>query len=111
MNMPGNNDFNPALMRVFKYDTVHNELASDIKLYVDGLRTVGATRELAWVDARQTKSRIKLLGVKDASRERRLDNEPWAGGDFLTMKDKISKIVTVPKWTKYKGKILFLELK
>ena len=113
LNMPGNDNYNPALRRVYKFDTVHNRPASDMKIYVDDLRTAGATRELAWAAARQATSRLQFLGIQDAPRKRRLDNGPWAGGIFSTSEGQITKSVTDTKWTKGREiiKALVLELK
>ena len=113
LNMHGNDDFNPALRRVYKYDTLNKRSASDMKIYVDDLRTAGATRELAWQAARRATSRLQFLGIQDAPRKRRLDNGPWAGGIFSTSDEKITKSVTESKWTKGRDIVwaLVVELK
>lgn len=46
MNIPRNDDFDLVLRMLYKYDTLHNCSASDMKLYVDDLTTIVATRKL-----------------------------------------------------------------
>ena len=46
-NLPGNADYNPALRRVYKWDSISNRSAADMKIYVDDLRTAAARTELA----------------------------------------------------------------
>ena len=84
-----------------------------MKIYVDSLRTAGATRELSWQVARRATSRLQFLGIQDAPRKRRLDNGPWAGGIFSTSDEKITKSVTESKWTKGRDIVwaLVVELK
>lgn len=69
--MPGNDDFNPASRRVYKYDILYNCLVSDIKIDVCDLRTVAGTRELEWVAARRAVSRIQFLETQDTPGKRR----------------------------------------
>ena len=35
LTLPGNEDFNPALRRVYKWDRIKNMSAVDMKMYVD----------------------------------------------------------------------------
>ena len=103
LNLPGAADFNPALPFVIKWNSQSKMVATSIKAYVDDLRVVASTKELAWQASRQVASRIQFLGSQDASRKRRLDNGPWAGTVFNTSQGQISKTVTQTKWEKGKG--------
>ena len=102
LNLPGSDSFNPTLPFVIKWDSESKLIAASIRAYVDDLRVVAATKELAWQAARQTASVIQYLGSQDASRKRRLDNGPWAGTMFSTSDGNISKSVTKSKWEKGK---------
>ena len=48
VNAIGNKDFNPALLWVFKFDSVRNQVAGDVRAYVDNLHSVGWSLEHAW---------------------------------------------------------------
>ena len=69
-------------------------------IYIDKLRVMAPTRELAWVATRRALSRLQYLGIQDTPRKRRLDNGPWAGGLYSTDNGIISKSVTDAKWNK-----------
>lgn len=84
------------------------------RFYVENLRTVGATKVLAWAATRQTTSRIQFIGIQDAPKKRRLDNKPWAEGIFSTSKVQLTNSATDIKWTTKSCKIinvLVIELK
>ena len=109
LNLPGSDTFNPSLPFVFKWDSVSKMIAAAIRAYVDDLRVVEATRELAWRASHQVASRLQFLGSQDAARKRRLDNGPWAGTVFGTSEGSITKSVTDAKCKK--GKQLVEELR
>ena len=94
LNLPGSKQFNPTLPFVIKWDAERTLIAAAIKAYVDDLRVIAATRELAWQAGRQVAARVQYLGSQDASRKRRLDNGPWAGTVFNVANYIISKTVT-----------------
>ena len=91
LNLPGDDSFNPTLPWVIKWDLIAHRIAATIRAYVDDLRLVAATRELAWAANRQVAARIQYLGSQDAPRKRRLDNSPWAGAVFSTDDQKSLK--------------------
>lgn len=103
LNLLGCDDFNPALPFLFKWDAKNFRIACEILAYVDDLRIVAATLELAWQVARRVASRLQYLGIQDAPRKRRIDNGPWAGTTFGTDDGTISKSVTIKKWNKAKN--------
>jgi len=102
LNLIGNENFNPSLPNVMKWNTIYHRIAGDIKAYVDDLRAIGWSLEHAWKIARQIASRLQYLGIQDAARKRRIDNGPWAGCIYLSSESKIQKTVTKEKWTKGK---------
>jgi len=99
----GNEDFNPALPNVFKWNEAAQRLAGEIKAYVDDLRALGWSLEHAWQIAHLIASRLQFLGIQDAPRKRRIDQGPWAGSIYVTDKDLIQQTVTKEKWDKAKN--------
>lgn len=106
LNLLGNEDFNPALPNVMKWNRLAKRIAGDLKSYVDDLRAVGWSLEHAWVIARWVASRLQYLGIQDAPRKRRIDNGPWAGTIYLSSDRKIQKTVSQEKWNKGRDYIL-----
>ena len=108
LNLVGADNYDPAMPNVYKWDAVNARLAGDVLSYVDDLRVVGFSLEHAWLIARWVASRMQFLGIQDASRKRRVDNGPWAGGVYSTEDGAVSKSVTIPKWQKGRDMILWL---
>ena len=108
INAIGNDDFNPSLPWVYKYDSVRKLIAGDIRAYVDDLRTVGWSLEHAWKIARAVASRLQYLGIQDAPRKRRIDEGPWAGTVFTATEEEVSTTVTSVKWLKGRSYVLDL---
>ena len=103
VNLPGNEDFNPSLPYIMKWNDVVNRQAGNLIAYVDDLRIIGWSMNHAWEIAHRVASRLQYLGIQDAPRKRRIDNGPWAGSIFLSSPNKIQKTVTSEKWMKAKG--------
>ena len=100
LNAIGNEDFNPSLPWVFKFDSKRNLVAGDLRAYVDDLRSVGWSLEHAWQFARVTASPLQYLGIQDAPRKRRIDAGPWAGTVYSVTKEDVGVTVTQQKWAK-----------
>ena len=47
LNLIGNEDYNPRLPNVYKWNSLLNLIAGDIKAYVDDLRAIGHSLEHA----------------------------------------------------------------
>ena len=109
INSIGNNNFNPLLPNVFKFDEINKRVAGDLIAYVDDLRTLGSSLEEAWRIARQVMTRLQYLGIQDAARKRRIGDGPWARGIYNTDHGQIRKTVTKEKWLK--GRTFLQELK
>jgi len=100
LNLIGNEDFNPSLPNIYKWDDLANDIAGDIKAYVDDLRTFARTLEQAWRIARIVAARLQFLGIQDAPRKRRTDNGPWAGTIYKSTPSNIQTTVSLAKWKK-----------
>ena len=98
LNLTGGPTFNPTLPFVIKWDSELKLVAAAIFVYVDDLRLIAATRELAWQASHRAASYIQYLGSQDAPRKKRLDNGPWAGTVFNTKDGAVTKSVTQSKW-------------
>jgi len=108
LNLPGNENFNPSLPYVMKWNDVVNRQAGNVIAYVDDLRITGWSMNHAWEIAHRVASRLQYLGIQDAPRKRRIDNGPWAGSIFLSSSNKIQKTVTSEKWIKARDYIIDL---
>ena len=95
--MVGSKKYNPALPNVYKWDSIVKRIAGDLVAFIDDLRAIGYSLEQAWRIARWIASKLEFLGIQYPPRKRRLDNGPWAGGLFDTIKGKITKTVTIAK--------------
>ena len=102
LNLMGNDDYNPGLPNVFKWNDLVDRIAGDIKAYVDDLRAIGWSIDHAWIIARLIASRLQYLGIQDAPRKRRVDGGPWAGTIYNTNEGKITTTVSKLKWEKGK---------
>ena len=100
INAIGQEDFNPSLPWLFKYDSTRNRIAGDVRAYVDNLRCVGWSLEHAWKLARQVASTLQHLGIQDAPRKRRIDAGPWARTLYHANKTTVSVMVMQKKWDK-----------
>jgi len=108
LNLIGNENFNPSLPSVYKWDDIAQQIAGEVKAYVDDLRTIGRTLEHAWAIARLVASRLQYLGIQDAPRKRRVDNGPWAGTVYKADMSTIQTTVTQLKWKKGRDYITFI---
>jgi len=99
-NLIGSEGYNPALPNVYKWNDLIENIAGEIKAYVDDLRVIGINWEHAWAIARLVASRLQFLGIQDAPRKRRTDNGAWAGTIYLTTPNSIQTTVSVTKWLK-----------
>ena len=108
LNLIGSESYNPSLPSVYKWNDLVENIAGEIKAYVDDLRVIGLTWEHAWAIARLVASRLQFLGIQDAPRKRRTDNGAWAGTIYHTTPNLIQTTVSVEKWLKGKAYIELL---
>jgi hypothetical protein len=96
LNLPGDPAFDPTLPKVIKWDMLINNIAGDVKTFVDDLRALGIDEETAWRIARQFASRLQYLGIQDAPRARPPPTRKtgaWAGAIFSTKDKKMTQTV------------------
>ena len=71
--------------------------AADLAQYVDDVRVVAPTEELAWQCSSKIAKTACYLGLQDAARKRRPQSQrpgAWAGATIATDKEGVTKAVT-----------------
>jgi hypothetical protein len=87
------------------------DITSEVVQYVDDVRIIAATRELAWLCSRKMAKGLCFLGLQDSGRKRReLSRRPgaWAGVAVITDMKAVCKGVTKERWTKLQRKIRWI---
>jgi hypothetical protein len=86
-----------------KWNNLINNIASDIKAFVDHLRCSGYSEEEAWRVGHRVASILQYFGIQDAPRKTKppvKETGAWAGTIFFTLDGKIEKFVSQKKWNK-----------
>ena len=99
MNLPGSEDYNPSLPRVFKWNATENAIAGDCKFFCDDFRLIGPTREITKAATHRLETTMSYLGIQDATRKRRAITQTpgeWTGSIVLSVKG-VGVFVTVSK--------------
>ena len=104
MNLPGQDDYNPALPWVFKYDSINQKVAAFFKTYVDDIRTGDSTEAACVRSTHVVASRVNYLGQQDAPRKRRkISQTPgaWSGAMIVVEEgDGLYVTCSQEKWDK-----------
>jgi hypothetical protein len=109
LNLVGDPNWNPALPRVMKWDKLIDNIAGDIKAFVNDFRCSGVSDERAWAIGQRVASIFQYLGIQNAPRKTKppvLVTGAWAGSMFSTALGKIEKFVSQKKWDKARTWIL-----
>jgi hypothetical protein len=104
LNLPGAPGYDPGKPRVMKA-RLDGAPATEIVLYFDDGRIMGATEELARSRVRQATARLQHLGNQDAARKRRgVSQRPgaWAGGIVYTDQGVTRKLLSQEEWDRAK---------
>jgi hypothetical protein len=100
LNLPGAPNYDPGKPRVVKMRS-DGMPATELVLYFDDGRVMGATEALARRGLRQATARLQHLGNQDAARKRRgVSQRPgaWAGGIVYTDQGVTRKLLSQEKW-------------
>jgi hypothetical protein len=92
-----------------KWDKSINNIAGDIKAFVDDLRCSGVSVKRTWIIGQHVASIFQYLRIQDAPRKTKppvLVKGAWAGSMFSTALGKIEKFVSQKKWDKARTWIL-----
>ena len=110
LNFPGSEDYDPTQPRLCKM--VGDLIAAMLEVFVDDIRTVGASLELCRKATRRASQILQYLGQQDAARKYRPPHTtpgPWCGS-FIAIKERCVWVyVSSEKWSKAKRFILELE--
>lgn len=104
LNLPGSEDYNPALPWVMKVRWDYH-LACEVYIYVDDCKFTGWSKVECWKAAQRFSRVLTSLGIQDAYRKRTVPSPapgPWAGGVLHTT-DGVVATVTKQKWEKTQG--------
>ena len=110
LNLPGMEHYNPTKPWILKTrkDGLH---AADICQYVDDVRIIAPTEELAWLCSSRMAKGLCWLGLQDAARKRRSpsrDPGAWAGATVSTERGVETKGVTQARWNKVKDRVRWI---
>jgi hypothetical protein len=87
------------------------DIASEVVQYVDNVRIIAATRELAWLCSSKMAKGLCFLGLQDAARKRIEPSQrpgAWAGATVMMDDETICKGVTKERWVKLQLKIRWI---
>ncbi len=113
MNLPGQENYDPLLPKVMKWNDTASDnntgivtgaVAGDVITFVDDVCIIGHSKENCHGVHRQFTSRMQFLGMQDAPRKFRPPSQSgagaWIGTIFRVTPDSISKSVSQEKWQK-----------
>jgi hypothetical protein len=110
LNLPCSADYDaskPWIMKMRK----DGDIASEVVQYVDDVRIIVATRELAWLCSSKMAKGLCFLGLQDAARKRREPSQrpgAWAGATVMTDGKTVCKGVTKERWVNLQSKIQWI---
>ena len=83
----------------------------EIVIYVDNVRIVACSEDIAWLTSSRVAKRLCWLGLQDAARKRRRPSQnpgAWAGTVVSSDKYVVTKSVTQERWDKTKEKFRWI---
>ena len=99
LNLPGDENYDSTMPRVYKWNELSNAIACECKFFCDDFRIIGPTFKATREATHQLETTMAYLGVQDATRKRRqITQTPgeWTGSIVLSVQD-IGVFVTVSK--------------
>ena len=110
LNLPGTENYNPSEPWILKM-RADGSPAAEIVQYVDDVRIIAPTEELAWLCSSKMGKGLSFLGLQDAARKRRKPSQTpgaWAGATVSSNGDVVKKGVTKERWEKVKLKVRWI---
>ena len=101
LNLPGDQNYNPALPWVYRWDESRKKMPGYFGSYIDDIRTIDASDQGCRAVSRRVAAWVNYLGQQDAARKRRPPSkEPgaWAGAMCLSKADGLYVTCTQKKW-------------
>ena len=112
LNLPGAPGYNPSRSWVFKLRLHDDQLACDLIIYVDDVRTMGNTFVDCKAASRRAASVLNSLGIQDAPRKRRDPSQTpgaWSGSICLCDSITVDLVVAQERWDKAKQMISWMK--
>jgi hypothetical protein len=110
LNMPGDEGYDATKPWIMKLRE-DGSSATELRTYIDDLRTTAKDRGTAWLASSQIAKTCSWLGLQDAARKRREPSQTpgaWAGATVSTDEARAYKSVTKERWVKTQKKIRWL---
>jgi hypothetical protein len=110
LNLPCSKGYDATKLWVMKMQA-DSDIALEVVQYIDDVRIIAATRELAWLCSSKMAKGLCFLGLQDAERKRREPSQlpkAWAGATVMTDRKAVCKGVTKERWTKLQAKIRWI---
>ena len=102
LNLPGDDNYNPTMHRVYKWNELSQTLACECKFFCDDFRIIGPTEKATRAATHQLETTMAYLGVQDATRKRRkITQTPgeWTGSIVLAVEENgVFVTVSKKKW-------------
>jgi hypothetical protein len=111
LNLPGMSDYDPGKSWVAKIRS-DGQVAADIFIYVDDVRSSAWDDESAWLASQRTSSRLAFLGLQDAARKRRdpgQETGAWTGSVVWTSENQLVVMTTQDKWDKAREQLAWVQ--
>ena len=108
--LPFSTTYNASEPKLRKW-RVDGMTASKISQYVDNLRLITATKELAWQARIQVAKGLCWLGLQDAACKRRMGSQrprAWTGSIITSDGTSMRKLVTKERWSKTQRNVCWL---
>ena len=106
-NLPGSANYDVSMPLLTKLGN-DGLTVSEITQYVDDLRLIAATQDLAWQSGSQVAKGLYWLGLQDATRKRRMGSMrpgAWTGSIVTTDGDVVRKSFTKERWKAVQSKV------
>ena len=105
LNLPGDDEYDPTMPWVYKWDECNGCLASHFACYIDDIRGMGCSEYACRNATRRVASEINYLGQQDAPRKRRPPLRmpgAWAGAMCFSKDEGLFVTCSQKKWDKAK---------
>ena len=112
LNCPGMKDYDPSMPRLYKWNEVLNQIAADIRWFMDDFRICGGNEEVVLQATRRLESIMAYLGLQDATRKRRPHGQhvgEWTGAISVAV-EGVGLFVTISEKKWMRGKELVKSL-
>jgi hypothetical protein len=103
LNLPGKQDYNPLRPWVYK-ERIDGSIARAVHVYVNDLRTTGATEAECWSASQRVSSVLASLGLQDVARKSRTAD--MNAGAWKCSGGRVTVLATHDKWLKLKAILL-----